>query len=81
MPKSDKPAITTLSKDEIARVWGVVTEHLKGQPSIGNRKLRNLTGIGYDQAILFFRVMVREGRLERSGKGSATNYTMPKTGN
>lgn len=57
----------------------VVKNYLKEHPSIGNRMVREITGIGYDQAIFFFRVMMKEHQLEKSGKGSATSYALVKS--
>ncbi|MDQ3745148.1 MAG: hypothetical protein M3444_12265, partial [Acidobacteriota bacterium] len=71
---------TTLSKGEVARIMALVKSYLKKHSSISNRTLRELAGIGYDQAIYFFNMMVNERQLERGGKGSGTCYTLPKAG-
>lgn len=77
MPKSDNPTTTTLSSDEFARVMEVVESYLKEHPYINNRILRNLTGIGYDQAISFFNASLKKRQLEKTGKASGTVYTLP----
>ena len=70
----DQDKRTTLTRDEIERVAKVVVKYLKEHPSVNNRTLRSLTGIGYDQAIYFFACMLKEKRLRKTGKGSGTKY-------
>ena len=65
---------TVLTDSELDRVKSKVGECLKTHESINNRALRELAGITFDQASYFFRRMVEEGILERSGKGSGTRY-------
>ena len=65
---------TRLTEDEIKNVAKVVVKYLKEHPSINNRTLRSLTGIGYDQAIHFFAFMLKEKRLRKIGGGGGTRY-------
>jgi hypothetical protein len=62
---------------DFARCLSIATEFLDNQESIRNSNLREIAGIGYDQAIRFFNRAVDEGRLERKGKSSGTHYTLP----
>jgi hypothetical protein len=70
---------TKLTKDELTEIAYVVKKYLSTNQFINNRTLRSLTGIGYDQAIHFFGVMVRERRLEKIGQGSGTRYSLVTT--
>jgi predicted HTH transcriptional regulator len=67
---------TTLLEAQTAQVEKAVRIYLRQHESITNRKLRELTGIGYDQAIFFFAEMVKANRLSRIGTGSATKYVL-----
>ena len=49
---------------------------LKQNTSIRNRELREVTGIGYDQAINFFNRAVLEKSLVRKGSTSGTHYIL-----
>jgi predicted HTH transcriptional regulator len=66
----------TLTDTEIHSLQKQVFLFLETEPSVTNRKLRNLTGIGYDQAIYFFNSMLKSGKLVRVGKASATKYVL-----
>ena len=52
--------------------------YLKTNSSIRNRDIREVAGIGYDQAIHFFNRAIAEKRLTREGSGSGTRYVLPK---
>jgi len=43
---------------------------------IRNRDIRELTSIGYDQAISLFNRAVAEKKLRRQGSGSGTRYVL-----
>ena len=58
--------------------WKLVASYLKNNPEIRNRQFRKLTGLGYDQAIYFFKRATTEKRLARIGTSSATHYVLPK---
>ena len=65
---------TTLTESEMVELIKVVQSYLKNHPSINNRTLRSLTGIGYDQAIYFFKYAVGKNLLLKQGRGSSTVY-------
>jgi len=65
---------TKLSPTELAMIQSKVMAFLAANPSVSNRSLRKLTGIGYDQAIHFFGEMLSRGILKRLGNGAATKY-------
>jgi len=67
-----------LSKEESEKLLELVVEYLAEHPVINNRTLRSIAPVSYDQAIAFFNLMIKEGRLEKIGVGRATNYTLPK---
>jgi hypothetical protein len=50
---------------------------LKTNPSIRNSKLREITGVEYDQAITFFNRAILEKSLVRKGHSSGTHYILP----
>jgi len=49
---------------------------LSKNKTIRNRQLREIAGIGYDQAIAFFHRAVTEKRLLRNGVSSGTHYVL-----
>jgi hypothetical protein len=67
---------TRITEKEFAEIVVSVRKFLKKESSITNRTLRVLTGLNYDQAISFFNIAVTRGVLRRSGRGSATHYTL-----
>ena len=67
----------TLSKSEVSQVKKLLLRCLKKNAFINNAKLRELTGLDYDQATWFFGQMLSEGTLERIGKTSGTKYILP----
>lgn len=76
-----EPDSTKLSASEYERVLRMVVDALKaGAPYITNTLVRNLAGIGYDQAIAFFKRAVSENKLLRNGRGSRTHYVLPASG-
>ena len=66
---------TLIADEEIAQVKKAVLKYLADHPFINNTLLRQLTGLNYDQAIRFFRLMVSEAVLRRTGKTRGTKYT------
>ena len=76
-PKPSTDSRTRLSEETFERCMDAALVFLKANPSIRNSKLRELTGIGYDQAISFFNRAILAKRLVRNGHSSATNYTLP----
>jgi hypothetical protein len=70
---------TKLTDEQFAHCWEVAEVFLKKTASIRNRQLREISGIGYDQAIDFFNRAVDEKRVVRLGSGSGTHYVL-KTG-
>ena len=67
----------TLSENEIEQARKLVCEYLQSHPHITNRKLREISGTNYDQAIFFFNRMLEEGTLQRIGEYSGTKYQLP----
>ena len=76
---TDKPEIerpTTLTSEQYARCWRLAEAFLEKHASIRNKQMREISGIGYDQAIGFFKKAVIEKRLTRRGTSSATHYVL-----
>jgi len=67
---------TTLAADTLAKVRVAIFRYLRDHESITNRALRELTGIGYDQAIDAFRKLQKSGDLNKEGVASATRYVL-----
>lgn len=72
---------TTLSQKEYERCLDQTVGFLKANPSIRNSKLREITGIEYDQAIFFFNKAIKDGVLVRKGHSGGTHYTLSGTEN
>ena len=68
---------TFLENDEELRPK--VLEYVEKNGSITNRQCRELLGIGYDQAISLFNIMIEGGELRRVGKTAGTRYVLPKS--
>ena len=68
---------TKLSDARFVECLKIALIYLETKPSIRNRDLRQIAGIGYDQAIHFFNRAVSEDRLIRQGEGSGTCYVLP----
>ncbi len=73
----EKSVMRSLPKSEVLRVKKLLLRYFKKNAFINNTKLRELTGLSYDQAIWFFGQMLSEGTLERIGKTSSTKYILP----
>ncbi|MGH6629318.1 MAG: hypothetical protein ACREB3_06275, partial [Burkholderiales bacterium] len=65
---------TGLTEAQYAECWGLVLSYLRKHGSIQNKQFRVETGLGYDQAIRFFKRATTEKRLKREGIGSRTCY-------
>ena len=76
-----KEARTRLTDSQYARCLKIAIEYLKHNDSIRNREIREVAGIGYDQAIHFFSRATEEKHLLRQGASSATHYVLvPRKG-
>jgi hypothetical protein len=73
-PESDHP--TKLTNEQYDRCWRVAEAFVRKNESIRNKQLREVVGIGYDQAIGFFNRAVSEKRLVRRGTSSGTHYVL-----
>jgi hypothetical protein len=63
-----------LSEANYVRCLQLASEYVAETGSIRNREIREVAGIGYDEAIYFFNRAVAEGQFERRGKASGTHY-------
>ncbi len=68
---------TVLNDDELREVFILLEEYFQNNEFITNKLLRKTIAITYDQAIYFFKIATREGRLVRVGSGSGTKYVLP----
>jgi len=75
---SNVPPRTRLTEKQYEHCWKLVLTYLGKQGNIRNRQFREVTGLGYDQAINFFKRATTEKRLARLGTASATHYVLPK---
>ena len=69
---------TTLTTEQYVRCWSLAEAFLKKHGSIRNKQMREIAGIGYDQAIGFFKRATGEKRLTRKGTASGTHYMLKK---
>jgi hypothetical protein len=76
-PKTSTDSRTKLSEKSYERCMAATIAFLNKKPSIRNRELREVVGIGYDQAITFFNRAILEKSLVREGKSSGTHYILP----
>ena len=65
---------TSLTNDQYVRCLEAAEAFVQKFGSIRNMQLREITGVGYDQAIRFFKRAVNENRLTRKGLSSGTHY-------
>ena len=65
---------TSLTNDGYVKCLKTALAFLKHNEAIRNRDIRRISGIGYDQAIHFFKRATKERNLLRQGKGSGTHY-------
>jgi hypothetical protein len=68
---------TSLTDDQYNRCLKEVVTFLEKNSKILNRELREISGIGYDQAIRFFKRATEDNRLVRKGTSSSTHYVLP----
>jgi hypothetical protein len=66
--------MATMNEESYGRIAKMVVAYLQSNAEITNRKLRQISGISYDQAIHFFGRMCEEGQLLRIGTTAATRY-------
>lgn len=76
-PKPSTDSRTKLSEATFTRCMDAALVFLKTNPSIRNSKLREITGIEYDQAITFFNRAILEKTMLRKGHSSGTHYILP----
>jgi predicted S18 family serine protease len=76
MPRSEGLIVAKLEEAKIEELWIFVKEHLANEDFITNRRIRQKTGISYDEAISFFNRMIDVNRLVRLGKGVNTHYVL-----
>ncbi len=75
---NDESSRSRLSDRHFEECMAAAIGYLKTNSSIRNRDIREVAGIGYDQAIHFFNRAIAEKRLTREGSGSGTRYVLPK---
>jgi hypothetical protein len=78
---NDESSRSRLSDRDFERCMAVAVTYLKNHSSIRNREIRDVAGIGYDQAIHFFNRAIGENQLAREGSGSGTRYVLPTNRN
>lgn len=76
MSARDRMHPTKLTNEQYESCWKAAEKFLSKNKTIRNQQLREIAGVGYDQAIDFFKRAVTEKRLARKGVGSATNYVL-----
>jgi hypothetical protein len=76
-PKASIDTRTRLTDETYRRCLAAALQFLRTNPSLRNSKLREITGIEYDQAISFFNRAVLEKSLTRKGCAGGTHYTIP----
>lgn len=67
---------TKLTDEQFESCWKTAKAFLSKNKSIRNQQLREITGIGYDQAIGFFNGAVSRKCLLRKGVSSGTHYVL-----
>ncbi len=67
---------TKLTNEQFESCWKTAKAFLSKNKTIRNQQLREIAGIGYDQAIGFFNRAVTEKRLLRKGVSSGTHYVL-----
>lgn len=67
---------TKLTEEQFEICWKVANAFLSTNKTIRNQQLREIAGIGYDQAIGFFNRAITEKRLMRKGVSSGTHYVL-----
>jgi hypothetical protein len=72
--ESETERPTTLTNEQYARCLEAAEKFVQKNGSIRNKQLREIAGVGYDQAIRFFKRATDENRLSRKGIASGTHY-------
>ncbi len=67
---------TKLTNEQFESCWKVAKEFLSKNIMIRNQQLREITGMGYDQAISFFNRAIAEQCLLRKCASSSTHYEL-----
>lgn len=75
-PEAEHP--TKLTKEQYVRSWNLAEAYLEKHGRIRNKQMREISGIGYDQAIGFFKRATGEKRIVRKGTSSGTHYVLKK---
>ena len=65
-----------LDDEQYARCWNIAEEFVREHGNIRNFQLREVAGIGPDQAVGFFNRAIAEMRLVRRGATSGTHYVL-----
>jgi hypothetical protein len=76
---NDSRISTILSKEEVNKLKTLLLQFFSDNDCITNRKLRELYGITYDQAIYFFGQMIKENIVNRLGTTSSIHYTLKES--
>jgi len=71
------PFKTRIPREVYVECLASVRRHLNTNEKITNRKIREVTGINYDQAIAFFNLAIAENALIRKGLSGSTHYVLP----
>ena len=78
IPSTKIGSRTSLTDSQYKQYWRIIAAFLRKNPSIRNRQMREISDIGYDQAISFFNRATSEKRLVRKGKSGGTHYVLAK---
>ncbi len=63
-----------LTDAQVLRLESEVLAFLEENPSITNRRLRDIASVSYDEATQLFRDMLDRGCIKKLGKSSQTRY-------
>ena len=76
MDEKNREHPTSLTGQQFETCWTAVKAFLTENNKIRNQQLREISGIGYDQAIAFFNRALADKRLLRKGVSSGTHYVL-----
>jgi len=68
--------LTTLTDKDLIKLQCIVVGYLKNQAFITNLILRKITGATYDQAIFFYKEMLKQKVFKKIGIKSTTRYIL-----
>jgi len=68
--------LTCLTDRDLTNLKRVVAGYLKTQAFITNSILRKITSATYDQAVLFYKAMVKQKVLKKIGINGGTRYVI-----